>query len=171
MPNVLCDSGPLIALAKLNRLHLLLDLWNTVQLTDAVYDEAVVAGQAHGAPDALTIRLFWQQHHLPIVPVSAQVLAAYRPACVLDRGEQATFALALTLNDALVLVDDEDARTEARRLGLPMRGTLGVLVAAYRQNVLTRPEVELLINEIAARPDIWISATLCAQVVRSLRNS
>ena len=138
-------------------------------LTDAVYDEAVVAGQAYGAPDALTIRLFWQQHHLPIVPVSAQVLAAYRPAVALDRGEQATFALALTLSDALVLVDDEDARAEARRLGLPVRGTLGVVVAAYRQNLLTLPEVELLINEIAARPDIWISATLCAQVLRSLR--
>jgi predicted nucleic acid-binding protein len=128
-----------------------------------------VAGQAYGAPDALTIRLFWQQHHLPILPVSAQVLAAYRPDCVLDRGEYATFALALTLSDALVLVDDEDARTEARRLGLPVRGTLGVLAAAYHQNVLTRPEVELLIDEIAARPDIWISAVLCDSVVRSLR--
>ena len=169
MPNVLCDSGPLIALAKLNRLHLMLDLWSVVQLADAVYDEAVVAGQAYGASDALTIRLFWQQHRLPVVPVAPPVLAAYRPACTLDRGEQTTLALALTLSDPLVLLDDEDARTEARRLGLPVRGTLGILVAAYRQHLLTFPEIELLVNEIAARPDIWISATLCAQVLHSLR--
>ncbi len=69
----------------------------------------------------------------------------------------------------LVLVDDEDARSEARRLGLPIRGTLGVLVAAYRQALITLPDTELLIQEIAARPDIWISAALCEQVRRSLR--
>ena len=169
MPIVVCDSGPLIALAKLNRLQVLIDLWGTVQITDTVYEESVVFGQAHGAPDALTIRLFWQQHQLPVVPVPAIVLAAYQPALALDPGEHATFALALTLNDVLVLVDDEEARSEARRLGLPIRGTLGVLVAAYRQALLTLSEVELLINEVAARPDIWISAALCAQVLRSLR--
>lgn len=168
MPTVLADSGPLIALAKLNRLHLLLDLWDTLQIVEAVYQEAVVFGLAQGASDALTIRLFWQQHHLPVVPVSAEMLAAYQPAITLDPGERATFALALTLPDVLVLVDDEDARAEARRLRLSMRGTLGVLVAAYRRNLLTRSESELLLNEIAARPDIWISATLCAQVLRSL---
>jgi predicted nucleic acid-binding protein len=54
VPTVLCDSGPLIALAKINRLQLLLDLWGTVQITETVYQEAVVFGQAQGAPDALT---------------------------------------------------------------------------------------------------------------------
>ena len=92
MPIVLCDSGPLIALAKLNRLHLLLDLWETVQIVEAVYQEAVVLGQARGAPDALTIRLFWQQHHVPVVSVPADTLGAYQPALTLDSGEHATFA-------------------------------------------------------------------------------
>jgi predicted nucleic acid-binding protein len=169
VPIVLCDSGPLIALAKLNRLHLLLDLWETVQIVEAVYQEAVVLGQARGAPDALTIRLFWQQHHLPVVSVPADTLGAYQPALTLDSGEYATFAWALTLPDVLVLADDEDARTEARRLALPVRGTLGVLIAAYHRNLLTHSETELLLNEIAVRPDIWISASLCAQVLRSLR--
>ena len=33
------------------------------------------------------------------------------------------------------------------------------------------PEVELLIQEIAARPDIWISARLCEQALQALRGS
>jgi len=53
-------------------------LWETARITETVYTEAVVLGQAQGAPDALTIRLFWQQHQLSIVPVVAEVLAAYR---------------------------------------------------------------------------------------------
>lgn len=168
MPTVLCDSGPLIALAKVNRLRLLLDLWGNVHVTEEVYKEAVALGHELGAPDALTIRLFWQKHKLPVIAVSENVLIAYQPAITLDPGERSTFAHALTLGD--VLVDDEDARTEARRLGLPVRGTIGVLVEAHRRALLTMPEIELLFSEISARPDIWISANLCARVLKSLRS-
>ena len=170
MPTVLCDSGPLIVLAKVNRLRLLLDLWENAQVTEEVYKEAVVLGYELGAPDALTIRLFWQKHKLPILAVPESVLIAYQPAIKLDPGERSTFAQALTLKDGLVLVDDEDARTEGRRLGLPVRGTIGVLVEAYRRGLLTLPEIELLFSELSARPDIWISANLCARVLKSLRS-
>ena len=120
MPTVLCDSGPLIALAKVGRLRLFLDLWGTVHVTEQVYQEAVAFGHSLGAPDALTIRLFWQKHRLPIIAVPDDVLTAYKPSITLDPGERATFAHAITLKEVLVLVDEEDARTEARRLGLPV---------------------------------------------------
>lgn len=169
MSIVVADSGPIIALAKINRLQILRELWGTVQVTEKVYQEAVAFGQLQGASDALTIRLFWQRYRLPIIAVSDDVLAAYEPAITLDPGERTTFAHALTLKKALVLVDDEDARSEARRLGLSVRGTLGVLVEAYRRSLLTLANFEILINELAVRPDIWISADLCARVIKSIR--
>jgi predicted nucleic acid-binding protein len=70
-----------------------------------------------------------------------------------------------------VLLDDEIARAEARRLKLRVRGTLGVLTQAYHNGLLSFPQVELLIHEIAARPDIWIGARLCEQVLASLRKA
>ena len=170
MPTVLCDSGPLIALAKVGRLRLFLDLWGTVHITEQVYQEAVALGHSLGAPDALTIRLFWQKHRLPIIAVPDDVLTAYKPSITLDPGERATFAHAITLKEVLVLFDEEAARTEARRLGLPVKGTIGVLVEAHRRALLTFPEIELLLNEISVRPDIWISSNLCARVLKSLRS-
>jgi len=161
---------PYCALAKVNRLRLLLDIWGNVHVTEEVYKEAVALGHEWGAPDALTIRLFWEKHKLSIIVVPEDVLMAYQPAITLDPGERSTFAHALTLRDVLVLADDEDARTEARRLGLPVRGTIGVLVEAYRRALVTLPEIELLFSEISARPDIWISANLCARVLKSLRS-
>lgn len=80
-------------------------------------------------------------------------------------------ALARALRDVLVLLDDETARAEARRLKLRVRGTLGVLAQAYHAGILSFPEVELLLQEIAVRPDIWISARLCEQVLQALRAS
>jgi predicted nucleic acid-binding protein len=145
-------------------------LWGVVHITAQVYEEAVTFGHAMGAPDALTIRLFYQKHNLPIITVAEDVLAAYHPPIKLDPGEHAIFAHARTLKDVLVLVDDEDARTEGRRLGIPVRGTVGILVEAYRSDFLKLPEIEFLLSEFSTRPDIWISSKLCEQVLRSLRS-
>mgnify|MGYP000952279242 CR=1 FL=1 len=169
MTTVLCNAGPLISLGKLNRLELLAELYGQVQVPRAVYDEAVTQGLALGAPDARTIRLFWQAKDWPIIKVTAAKLAAYQPPVILDPGETEMLALARTLPDVLVLLDDETARAEARRLKLRVRGTLGVLTQAYRSKILSFPEVELLLQDIAARPDIWISAKLCEQVLQTLR--
>ena len=166
---VLSDAGPLIALGKLNHLSLLADLYGIVQIPRAVYDEVVIQGLAQGAPDALTVRLFWERQQWPIVDVPDAVLAAYSPSVTLDPGEIEVLALAQTLDDPLILMDDEIAREEARRLGLRVRGTLGVVTQAYRQQLLTFDQTELLIQEIAARPDIWISAKLCEQVLSALK--
>jgi predicted nucleic acid-binding protein len=68
-------------------------------------------------------------------------------------------------------MDDATARAEARRLGLHVRGTLGILVQAYRRHHLSFLQVELLLEEIASRPDIWISAQLCNQVLAQLRSN
>ncbi len=139
MSIVLSNAGPLIALGKLNRLQLLADLYHNVQMTTVV------------------------------VEVPSAVLDVYTPPVKLDPGEHELLSLAQTLAAPLVLLDDEMARTEARRLPLQVRGTLGVLVQAYRAQLLTFDHIELLIQEIAARPDIWISAKFCEHVLASLR--
>ena len=159
-----------MALSKLNRLNLLADLYGEVWIPRAVYEEVVTRGLARGMPDALTVRLFWQHQQWPVVDVPETALLTYTPSVTPGPGETEVLALAQTLPEPLVLLDDEIARAEARRLKLPVRGTLGVLAHAYRQELLSFDQVELLIHEIADRPDIWIAAKLCEQVLASLRN-
>lgn len=171
MSVILIDASPLMALAKLNRLDLLADLYGEVKTPRAVYDEVVTQGLSRGALDALTVRLFWEQRDWPVIDVPEPVLSAYTPPVILGPGEIEVLALAQTLEDPLVLVDDEVARVEARRLELHVHGTLGILVRSYREDLLSFDQIELLIHEIAARPDIWIGAKLCEQVLASLRQS
>ena len=168
-PIVLCNAGPLITLGKLNRLELLSGLYGEVQIPHTVYDEVVTCGLARGASDALTIRLFWQRNEWPVVEVPPAVLSTYTPSVILDPGERAVLALAQTMRHPLVLLDDEVARSEARRLNLQLRGTLGILAQAYHQQMLTLAQTELLIREISVRRDIWIGAKLCEQVLASLK--
>lgn len=163
---VLSNAGPLIALSKLNRLTLLSELYGTVHVPRTVYEEVTAA---QGRPDALTARIFLQHFRWPILEASSGVLQAYRPPVELDAGERELLALARDLKDPLLLLDDEAARSEARRLGFRLKGTLGVLVEAHRKGLLAFGEVELLVLEIAARPDIWIGEKLCRAVLDDLR--
>ena len=167
-PVILCNAGPLITLGKLNRLELLSELYGKVRIPHAVYDEVVTCGLAKGASDALTVRLFWQRQKWPVVDVPPSVLSAYTPSLILDPGERAVLALAQTMRYPLLLLDDEVARSEARLLNLRVRGTLGILAQAYREQMLTLAQTELLIREISVRRDIWISAKLCEQILASL---
>jgi len=73
-----------------------------------------------------------RQTTIPVPCLCAWVTSA--PPVILDPGETELLALAQSLADPLVLLDDEVARTEARRLKLRLCGTLGILVRAYGQN-------------------------------------
>jgi len=167
-PPIYCNAGPLMALGKLNRLELLADLYPSVQIPEVVYNEVVVDGLARGEADAAVVRTFWRQQQWPIVSVQDAVLTAYQPQIVLGNGERAVLALAQAAPGALALLDDALARREARRIQVHSYGTLGILVRAQQAGVLTRPQLVRLLQDIAARPDIWISAALCEKIIAEL---
>ena len=58
---VVSNSGPLMALAKLNLLHLLKELYGYVSYSRSVYEETVIEGIRHGHEDARTSRFFLEQ--------------------------------------------------------------------------------------------------------------
>ncbi len=164
MPRVVVtNAGPLIALAKLNLLHLLEPLYGKVQVPSAVYEEAVVEGMQHGFADAYTLRLFMQQKAW--VPVFVGEIPTDLQAASLDRGEQQAIALALARN-GLLLIDEEPARQHARQRGLTVRGTLGVLIEAYRRGSVAADQLRLYFQQIQERDDIWISPGLCRRLLR-----
>jgi predicted nucleic acid-binding protein len=166
---VLTNAGPLIALGKLNRLTLLTELYGTILVPEAVYQEVVTEGSQRGFHDAFTVRLFLSLHSATIVHLSDEVVEAYSPPVTLGRGERELLALSQRQPNPLVLLDDETARQEARRLGLRSKGTVGVLVQSFRTGLLPRREIELLLTEISGRGDIWISPRLCQQVLAEIR--
>jgi predicted nucleic acid-binding protein len=58
---VVSNAGPLIALAKLNLLYLLKELYGHVYIPRSVYDETVTEGMRQGHEDARTLFLFLNQ--------------------------------------------------------------------------------------------------------------
>ena len=89
----------------------------------------------------------------------------------MDAGEKEAIYLSTQEADSLVLLDDLKAREEAKKLGLRVKGTLGVLVQAYRENLISLAEVNTLMEIIIAHDAIWISADLCREVLKRIETN
>jgi predicted nucleic acid-binding protein len=165
---VVSDAGPLMALAKLNLLHLLKRLYGQVHFPHSVYEEAVVEGLRQGFEDAHTLKLFLIQEGWEAVEVKdmPDELASLH----LDRGELDSLALALATS-ALLLIDEARGREEARRYQVRVRGTLGVLIEAYRRGFITSNQLRFYFSQIEKRTDIWISSSLCRRLLQQVLGS
>jgi predicted nucleic acid-binding protein len=66
------------------------------------------------------------------------IRVAVRSVGLLGPGEQSVLTLALQRPGSRVILDDGQARKAAKRLGLPMAGTVGVIVAARQRDLIAR---------------------------------
>lgn len=136
---IIADSGPLIALALIDKLALLKTLYNRVMIPPAVWAEVTVQGV--GLPGASAVA---KQEGFEIQAPNA---VSVRPLSLLvDRGEAEAIALALETPESIVLLDDSQARRVAERLDIQRIGTLGILRKAKRAGWLDEigPLIETL---------------------------
>lgn len=131
-PIVVADSGPLVALACCGRLSLLVDLFASIHLPQAVLDETTADLGRPGAHDIARFALA----HAEVHPSRSDDVYAQAIA-VLDEGESQAISLAHALQCA-VLMDERRGRATAKRMGLPLIGVLGVLAQARRSGRIER---------------------------------
>ena len=155
---VVADTGPLIALDAAGCLHVLPLLYGEIHVPVAVADELAAGSESAGAGAAA-------QPWLIIEAVESSDPVLRRLSVILDRGEASALALASRVNAGLVLADDRAARREAERMGLSVRGALGVLVDAKRAGHVAA------VRPLVARMQgygIWLSDELVRAVLESV---
>ena len=165
------NSGPMMSLAKLGSLDLLYDLYGQIYIPFAVYYEIVVHGLDFGYPDAYYVKSAILKDHIAVINVSDGEMPDSISNLPLDIGEKQSLYLAIRDKFDLILLDDFVAREEAKKLGLSIKGTLGVIIQAYREGYINLDMVEEIIQAIIARDDIWISDELCFKVLYELKKS
>lgn len=165
---VVSDAGPLIALAKLNLLHLLKELYEQVYVPSSVYEEAVIEGLRQGLEDAHTLQSFLIQEGWEGTEVGE--IAAELASLHLDQGERESLALALDM-DALLLIDEEHGREVARQRNVRIRGTLGILIEAYRRHLIDLDQLRFYFGRLEKRTDVWISPSLCRRLLEEVLGS
>ena len=135
------NSTPLIALAQIGLFDVLRDLFGRIRIAKAVYDETVTTGREKGGARREVSAAEWVEAVEVQDRLAVEVLLDE-----LDRGEAETIVLARQLNAQMVLMDEKKGRRKLQVLGMPMMGTLGILLAAKEAGLIPaiRPALEAL---------------------------
>jgi uncharacterized protein len=75
----------------------------------------------------------------------------------IDAGEAEAIVLALEQRADLLLLDDQEARNKARRLNLPITGTVGVLLKAKNEGLISSLDGEIQRLQASG---FWLSSVL-----------
>jgi predicted nucleic acid-binding protein len=137
---VVSNTSPLTNLAAINHFELLQKLYGQIHIAQGVWQELNHGGQHH--PGSLEVEsASWCHRH----EVSNRDLVTILRKD-LDKGEAETLALAIELKADLVLLDEQEGRHTAVRLGLLPLGVLGVLLQAKRLGMIEeiRPRLDAL---------------------------
>ena len=120
---VIVDAGPLIALAKIGRIGLMKRIFGHVFTTREVLAEL---GLATDAPGAAELQQAFDDGWLATLPPNSPDES--HP--YLDAGEASCLVAASRHKVSLLVIDERLGRREARRLGIAITGTAGVLCFA-----------------------------------------
>lgn len=147
---VVVNATPIITLSLVGQLDLLGQLFKQVLIPPAVKKEVLAGKNRPGASDLRAAEWLLEK------PVKDSQKARLLLSD-LDRGEAEVLALALERNARLVILDERLGRWHARRLELPLTGTLGILLRGKEAKLLE--SVGPLIRDIR-RQGIWLGDDL-----------
>ncbi len=170
----ICDSGPLMALAKLGVLSKVLSVYPVLTISETVYHEAVITGLAIGARDATEIDNFYQSKEIVVFPSNEIKEVSLDISSKLHQGELETIKIVLQLSADYVFIDDFDARQAAEEnlqkmsADTTIKGTMGILVELYQKKFISKSQLTEYLEEIKRRRDIWISPKLCQKLIETL---
>jgi predicted nucleic acid-binding protein len=117
---VVADTSPINYLVLIEEIEILPKIYGRAVIPQTVYDELVRPSAPQAVQYWVTQKHIWLEIRSPSRSVDVSIAD-------LDAGERDAIALAQELRADRLIIDDQEGRREAEKLGLPVSGTLGVL--------------------------------------------
>ncbi|MCM1162046.1 MAG: DUF3368 domain-containing protein [Roseburia sp.] len=141
---VISDTTPIISLMKARQLELLQKLFGTVCIPKAVYQELT---ENEAFPEE--IRMVQECEFLYVEEVgNEKSVTILRNFTGLDAGESEAIILADEKCSDVLLMDEHRGRQIAKKMGITITGTIGILTQAFDEGMLTREDVEECIGRL-----------------------
>lgn len=155
--SLVSNTGPLIALAKVDQLRLLESLYSQAHIPPAVHRELLAKTGVEAERLDQAIGTFIRVAELP--ELRPEVQAA---TLSLGAGEREAVALAHYMR-LLLVMDDQLGRQAAHRLNLEVTGTAGVLILAKQKGLIS--SVRELLEQMREH-GYWLSDELIETAAR-----
>lgn len=159
MDRAVSNASPLIHLSLTGRIDLL-RCFSSVRVPPAVWREVVEEGGMR--PGVKEIQKLHDEGFLSIMEPSNSTLVQLLEQD-LHSGEAESIALALEVRPDILLLDESEARRIAGSYGIPVTGTLGILIRASRDGRITSLEHEM--HSLRDLGHFWIHDTLYRRIL------
>lgn len=156
MHRVIVNSTPLIILCSIGKLNILKQLYTEINIPQAVFRE--VTEKPDSACQILKESLDW----IHIEKIQSEVDKKMYKAKLHDGEVEVMILAQQEIKADLVIIDDNATKKTAKYLGLPITGTMGVLLKAKREGYIT--EIASVIEEMR-RKGFYISDSLVNMVL------
>lgn len=157
---VISNASPLMNFAIIGRLDLLRQFFSKIHITQAVWKEVVIDGKGKKGVSEVENAKWIKVVHVEKTPL-LQLLKKD-----LDVGEAETIAYALQKNNALVLLDEEDAREIADFYRIEKTGVIGILIRAKEEGKL--PFLKPVLDELRNKAGFWIKDFLYKEILKAV---
>jgi predicted nucleic acid-binding protein len=162
--SAVCDTGPLLHLAEIDRLPLM-HLFQNLHIPQAVWIEATESGIVSG--DQL-MRLANIKRH-DVGRDDLRLFIQENEIKQLHPGELECLFLCKELAVPLLLTDDLAVRDAAKQLDVTPSGSLGIIVRAYRLGLISLAESEQCLYQLYDASSLFVTRAIIEIAVEQLR--
>lgn len=163
---IISDTTPIISLIKINRLDLLEELFGEVLIPDAVFRELITNVTFKEEADIVKSSEFIKVSSIQ----NRKSLEILQAASGLDAGESEAIILADELKSDVLIIDERRGRKVAQNLGIAITGTIGILIQAYHEKILSEEEVKSCF-EYLKNSSIRLSDTLIQEALSIMQKN
>jgi predicted nucleic acid-binding protein len=141
---IVSDATPIRYLVEIEKVHVLEKLFGQVVIPQRVCSEL----QGQNTPPEV---IAWIQNLPAWLEVRQADISLFTPKAKIQDGEREAIALALELSAGAILMDDKNARREAKAAGLLIIPTLAILEQAAQRGLIDLPEAIDLLSKTSFR--------------------
>ena len=166
MLNAVCNSGPLIHLAQINLLKTF-KIFQELIIPRSVFGEVTISGK----PGEVEIRSLKNLKTVDISKDELREIAKLKRRLKgwrLSQPELEAIYLSRRTN-RMFLTDDLDAREAAESIGIEVHGSVGIIVRAFKERMLTLEETVRGLNDLYEKSRLFVSKTIIDEAIRAVR--
>lgn len=141
---IVSDTTPIITLMKMGHLDILKHLYGKVLIPNAVYME--LTGNKEFAAEASQVM---GSDFLEVEEVDNELaVTILQEVSGLDAGESEAIVMANSRKADLLVMDEHKGRGVAKKMGLPITGTIGLLLKAFDEGMFTAGDIKECIEKL-----------------------
>lgn len=162
---MVCNSSPLIWLAKIGRLTLLKTLFGEIVIPMKVYEESALRKQS---ADAVLIGKAVEERWIKVSEEMMEEAEALAEASGIHMGEAEAILLAQKLETELI-IDEREASATAQMFGVRPIGTIAVLLLALARDRITLSEFRECLDRLLAS-GFWLTIDVYNEALEAARS-